>query len=205
LSHGQRRIRLKSGVDLAAPGYEVSSPTIKGTTIKDADPLGATVTGSTVNIELDIVRVSSPVTEALVGRVRVTKDSPGSVSVCTIKDADPQGLVDVRELETVESDAVFEVDDPTGPLELVVMLETHVLGVLEDSLHDEAVDEKTVESVVRELLQVVVTVVQDEEPPVGTYWRTPGATGLEKEVPARAARLDRRIICFNAISVGRLQ
>jgi len=58
---------------------------------------------------------------------------------------------------------------------------------------------------VRELLQVVVTFVQDEEPPVGKYWRTPGATGLEKEVPARAARLDRPIICFNAISVGRLQ
>ena len=51
--------------------------------------LDATVTGSTVNVEPDMVRVSSPVIEALAGRVRVTKDSPGSVSVCTIKDADP--------------------------------------------------------------------------------------------------------------------
>lgn len=87
----------------------------------------------------------------------------------------------------------------------MVVLETNVVGVLEDSLDDKAVDEKKVESVVRELLQVVVTVVQDEQPLVGTCWRMPGATGLEKEVPARAARLDRLIICFNAISAGRLQ
>ena len=46
---------------------------------------------------------------------------------------------------------------------------------------------------------------QDEEPLLGTYWRTPGATGLEKEVLARAARLNRPIICFNAIFAGRLQ
>jgi hypothetical protein len=196
--------------------------------------------GSTVNVEPDIVRVSGPVTEELAGRVRVTTDPLGSVSVCTIEDADPSSLVDVRELETVERDTIFEVDGSTGPLELVVVLETHVLvgiddcgeveelmlplallvdlkvngelelaGVLKYSLHDEAVEEKTVESVVLELHQVVVrvvvTVVQDEEPPVGTYWRTPRATGLEKEVPARAARLDRPIICFNAISAGRLQ
>ena len=200
-------VRVSSPVTEALAGTVsvITGPlgSVSVSTIKDADPLGGN--GSTVNIEPDIVRVSSPVTEALAGRVRVTEDPPGSVSVCTIKDADSQGLVDVRELETAERDTVFEVDDPTGPLELVVVLETHVLGVLEDSLHDEAVDEKTVESVVRELLQVVVTFVQDEEPPVGKYWRTPGATGLEKEVPARAARLDRPIICFNAISVGRLQ
>jgi hypothetical protein len=63
------------------------------------------------------------------------------------------------------------------------VLETQVLGVLEDSLHDEAVDEKTVDSVVRELLQVVVTVVQDEEPPVGTYWRTPDMRPKESKRP----------------------
>jgi hypothetical protein len=187
------------------PSGSVNVSTFEVDTDGVENTLDAAVTGSTVNVEPDIVRVSSPVTEELAGRVRVTKDSPGSMSVCTIKGADPQGLVNVWELETVERDTVFEVEGLTGPLELVVVLETHVLGVLEDSLHDEAVDEKTVESVVHELLQVDVTVVQDEEPLVGTYWRTTGATGLEKEVPARAARLDRPIICFNAISAGRLQ
>lgn len=156
------------------------------------------------------------------------------MSVCTIEDADPSSPVDVRELDTVERDTIFEVDGPTKPLELAVVLDTCVLvetdesgeveelvlslvplvvlkvnGELEDSLHDEVVEDKTVESVMLELHQVVVrvvvTVVQDGEPPGGTYWRTPGATGLEKELPARAARLDRPIICLNAISAGRLQ
>ena len=88
---------------------------------------------STVNWEPDIVSVSSPVTEALAGRARVTKDSPGSGSVCTIKDADPQGLVYVRELETVERDTIFEVNGLTGPLELVVVLETHILVETDNS------------------------------------------------------------------------
>ena len=94
-----------------------------------------------------MVRVSSPVTEALAGSVTVIRGSLGCVSVSTIKDADPLGLVDPRELEPVEGDIVFEVGGPTGelepverdtvfevdgptrPPELVAVLETHVLVV----------------------------------------------------------------------------
>lgn len=156
-------------------------------TIKDVDPLGAVVIGSTVNVEPDMVRFSNPVTDALAGSVTVTTGPLGSVSVCTIKGTDPPGLV--------ESDDSGEVEELILPL----------AGVLGDSQHDEVVDEKTIEVALRELFQVVVTAVPDELFPGGINWRTPGATGLEKEVPTRAARLDRPIICFNAISVGGLQ
>jgi hypothetical protein len=74
------------------------------------DTLDVIDIGSTVNVEPDIVRVSSPVTEALAGSVTVITGLLGSVTVFTMKDADPPGLVDVRELEPVERDAVFEAD-----------------------------------------------------------------------------------------------
>lgn len=58
----------------------------------DADDIENTLDvidiGCTVNVEPDIVRVSSPVTEALAGTVRVTTGPLGSVSVSTTKDAD---------------------------------------------------------------------------------------------------------------------
>lgn len=185
--------------------FEIDADGVEDTTL---DVIG--IIGSTVNVEPDVVSVSSPVTEALAGIVTVTIGPLGSVSVSTIKDADPLGSVDVRELEPVEGDTVFEVDGPTGPLELVAVLETGVPVETDDSGEVEepileAADEKTVEVVGSELLQVVVTFVQDDELPGGTYWRTPGTTGLEKEVPARAARLDRPIICFNAMSASALQ
>jgi hypothetical protein len=90
-------------------------------------------------------------------------------------------------------------------VDLRVDSELELAGVLEDLLRNEVVDEKSVDAVVRELLQVVVTVVPDEEHSGRTYWCTPGAMGLEKDVPARAARLNRLIICLNAISAGGLQ
>lgn len=196
------------------PLGSVSVSTTKGTDILDA-----AVTGSTVNMEPDIVRVSSPVTESLAAKVRVTTDSPGSVSVCTIEDADPLGPVDVRELETVERDTIFEVDVPlelveivdSGEVEelllqLIVVVDVKVDSELAiESVLDEVVEEKMIEFVVLELLQLTVPVVPDEEPPEGTNWRTAGARGFEKEVPARAARLKRPMICFNAIFAGRLQ
>lgn len=83
--------------------------------VKEVDPLGATV-GSAVNVELDIVRVSSPVIEALAGRVRVIKDPPGCVSVSTINDADP--LV-VKEVDPVGiKDVDVEEPDPVGNKEV---------------------------------------------------------------------------------------
>lgn len=54
--------------------------------------------GFTVNVESDMVRVSSPVTEALIGSVAVTIGLLGSVTLCMMKDADPPGVGDVREL-----------------------------------------------------------------------------------------------------------
>ncbi len=44
--------------------------------------------GSTINVEPDIVRVSSPVIEVLAGSVTVTIGPLGSVRVSTIKDTD---------------------------------------------------------------------------------------------------------------------
>jgi hypothetical protein len=75
---------VRSVIVITSPLSSVSVSIIKGTNILDA-----AIIGSTVNIELDIVRVLSPVIEALAGRVRVIKDSPGSISVCTIKDTNP--------------------------------------------------------------------------------------------------------------------
>lgn len=201
------------------------------------DTLGVIEIGSTVNVELDMVRVSSPVMEALAGSVTVTTGPLGSVTVCMIKDVDPLVFVDIRELEPLERDAVSGHDGRTGPLELIAVLEIYVLvetddtgeveelilplglfvvdlrvdgeldlaGVLEDLLYIEAVDETTVDAVMRELLQVVVAFGKKEELPGGTYCRTPGATGLEDEMPIRAARQDRPIICFSDISAARLQ
>jgi hypothetical protein len=69
---------------MTGPFGSVSVSTIKGTDTPDA-----AVTGSTVNVEPDIVKVSSPVTEALAGTVRVTTGLLGSLSVSTTKDVDP--------------------------------------------------------------------------------------------------------------------
>lgn len=77
------------------------------------DTLDVIDIGSTVNVEPDMARVSSPVTEALSGSVAVTTGPLGSVTVCTTKEDDPLGLVDVRELEPVERDTVFEADGRT--------------------------------------------------------------------------------------------
>lgn len=110
----------------------------------------------------------------------------------------------------VETDDSGEVEELILPLGLLVVDpqvdgELELAGVLEDSLNNEVVDEITLEAVMGELLQVVVAFGTNEELPGGTYWRTPGATGLENEVPAKAVRHDRPIICFNAISADGLQ
>jgi hypothetical protein len=177
--------------------------------IKDVELLDATGIGSTVNVE-DIVRVSSPVIELLAESV--TRDPPGSVSVSKIKDAD---VVGVRELEAVERATVFDIDSPSGPSELVEVDdcgETDELRLPLIILEEVKTDsELELAVLLAELLygdaedEVVVTVVQDEELPVGVYWRTSGTKGLENEVPIRAARLDRLMICFNAISAERLR
>lgn len=54
----------------------------------------------------------------------------------------------------VQIDDCGEVEELMLPLALLVDLKVN--GELEDSLHDEVVEEKTVESVVLELHQVVV-------------------------------------------------
>lgn len=55
--------------------------------IKGTNTLDIAVIGSTVNVELDIVRVSSPLTEELAGTVRIRTGPLGSVSVSTTEEA----------------------------------------------------------------------------------------------------------------------
>jgi hypothetical protein len=115
----------------------------------------------------------------------------------------------------LEIGVLVEIDN-SGEVEGLILLlglvvvdpqvdgQLELAGMLEDCLNDEGLDETTVETVMRELLQVVVAFGTNEELPGEEYWRTAGATGFENEMPARAMRQDRPIICFNAISVGGL-
>lgn len=104
--------------------------------VKGFDPLGATV-GSTVNVELDIVRVSSPVIEALAGRVRVMEDPRGCLSVSTINDADPLTVkevdpVGIKDVDVEEHDPVGNKEvEPLGvkDVELVGINEVESLGI----------------------------------------------------------------------------
>lgn len=97
----------------------------------------------------------------------------------------------------MEVDDCGETDELRLPLIILEEVKTdselELAVLLAELLYDDAEDE------------VVVTVVQDEELPVGIYWRTSGTKGHEKEVPIRAARLDRLMICFNAIAAERLR
>lgn len=68
---------------IIGPLGSVSISTIK----EDTKTLDTGVIGSTVNVELNILRVSSPLTEELAGTIRVRTGPLGSVSVSTIKEA----------------------------------------------------------------------------------------------------------------------
>jgi hypothetical protein len=116
---------------ITGPFGSVSVSTIKGTDILDA-----AVTGSTVNIEPDMVRVSSPVTEALAGTVRVITGPLGSVSVSTTKDTDPLGATITGSTVNVEPDMVRVSSPVIEALAGTVRVITGPLGSVRVSIKD---------------------------------------------------------------------